>query len=89
MSAKIELFTTRRCPYCDRAKRLLDRKGATYEEIYVDSDSEKLAEMIARTQRRSVPQIFIGDRHIGGYEDMVELDQDGELDRLLNPSTSL
>ena len=83
MSGKVQVFSTHRCPYCERAKRLLDRKGVQYEEIYVDTDQEKLAEMITRTQRRSVPQIFIGDTHIGGYDNMVELDQDGKLDTLI------
>ena len=84
MSIKVEVFTTARCPYCGWAKRLLDKKGVAYEEIRVDLDRAKLEELTARVKRTSVPQIFIGDRHIGGYDNMVELDQDGELDKLLN-----
>ena len=88
IDAKVQIFTTHRCPYCDGAKRLLDKKGVTYKEIYVDVEQERLAEMVARSQRRSVPQIFIGDTHIGGYDDMVELDYDGKLDELISQASA-
>jgi glutaredoxin 3 len=79
----IVLYTTQICGYCQRAKRLLDRKGVTYDEIRVDVDAER-REMSARSGGRdTVPQLFIGERHVGGFEEMVDLDLDGELDPLL------
>ena len=83
MSAKVEIFTSANCSYCGWAKRLLDRKGVSYEELRVDTDSTNREKLTKRTSRTSVPQIFIGDTHVGGYNDMVELDQAGDLDKLL------
>ncbi|MCI4677769.1 glutaredoxin 3 [Rhodoblastus acidophilus] len=81
---KIEIYTTQTCPYCVRAKALLSKKGVNFEEIRVDYDPPRRAEMVARANGRyTVPQIFIGDRHIGGCDDLYELDHDGELDALL------
>ncbi|MCF6302700.1 MAG: glutaredoxin 3 [Devosiaceae bacterium] len=81
--AKIEIFTTSSCPFCFAAKNLLDKKKAPYEETEV-SDPVKRAAMIERTKgRRSVPQIFIDDFHVGGFDDLVELDRAGKLDPLL------
>jgi len=82
--AKIVMYCTAVCPYCINAERLLLRKGVTeIEKIRVDLDPEQRLIMEQRSQRRTVPQIFIGDRHIGGFDDMVELDQAGELAPLL------
>ena len=85
MSApEIVIYTTGICPYCVRAKQLLQRKGASYQEIRVDQDAEQFATMMERSQgRRSVPQIFIGDYHVGGFDDLSELNTDGKLDDLL------
>ncbi len=81
---EVIIYTTGICPYCDRAKQLLKRKGADYQEIRVDQDTEQLAVMVERAQgRRSVPQIFIGDYHVGGFDDLAELSMDGKLDDLL------
>lgn len=80
---QITIYTTQICPYCSRARRLLKRKGVTFEEIPVDHDSRQMTAMIERSQRHTVPQIFIDDRHIGGYDDMALLDARGELDPLL------
>jgi len=77
------MYSTRWCPSCVMAKRLLAAKGIAVEEVAVDSDPARRIEMVRRTGRRSVPQIFIGDRHIGGFEDMAELEHKGELDPLL------
>jgi len=78
------MYCTAVCPYCINAERLLLRKGVTeIEKIRVDLDPEQRLIMEQRSQRRTVPQIFIGDRHIGGFDDMVELDQAGELAPLL------
>lgn len=82
--AKIEIYSTQFCPYCVRAKDLLDQKGATYTEIKVDTDAAKFEEMLARSEgRRTVPQIFINDQGIGGFDDLWALEQAGELDTLL------
>lgn len=77
------MYSTRFCPSCVRAKRLLAAKGVEIEEVAVDSDPTRRIEMVQRTGRRSVPQIFIGERHIGGFEEMAELEHKGELDPLL------
>lgn len=79
----IEMYTTGLCPYCFAAKRLLDGKGANYDEIRVDKEPARRQEMMERSQRRTVPQIFVGDHHVGGYDDLAALDAKGELDNLL------
>ena len=81
--AKVEIYTTASCSYCLAAKMLLKQNGYGYEEIRVDTDPAKLSEMLGRTQQRSVPQIFIDGRHIGGFDDLSALDASGELDRLI------
>lgn len=81
--AKIEIYTSPFCGYCARAKSLLDRKGAEYEEADVMMDDNKRAEMRSRTNRTSVPQIFINGQHIGGSDDLAALEQAGKLDALL------
>ena len=81
--AKIEIYTTPFCGYCARAKGLLDRKGAAYEETDVMMDDKKRAEMRARANRTTVPQIFINGQHIGGSDDLAALERAGKLDPLL------
>jgi glutaredoxin 3 len=71
------------CPYCVRAKSLLQSKGIEYEEIRVDLDRDRMVEMMQRSNRRTVPQIFIDDFHVGGFDDMAQLDAYGKLDPLL------
>lgn len=83
MARKVEIYTTPICPYCFRAKRLLDAKGVSYDEIDVMRDSGKRAEMMERSGRRTVPQIFIGGTHIGGSDDLDALDREGQLDAVL------
>jgi glutaredoxin 3 len=80
---EILIYTTNICPYCVMAKRLLDKKGATYIEIKVDSQTGLREEMMRKTKRRTVPQIFIGDLHVGGFDDLYALDQQKKLDILL------
>ncbi|MBK5970661.1 MULTISPECIES: glutaredoxin 3 [Thiorhodovibrio] len=80
---KIEMYSTAACPYCVRARRLLHKKGVEFNEIRIDEEPSREAEMIQRSERFTVPQIFIGERHIGGYDDMAELDMDDALDPLL------
>lgn len=83
--ANVEMYTTQVCPYCVRAKDLLKRKGVSVTEYRVDTDDAKRDEMLTRANgKRSVPQIFINDRHIGGCDDLYALDSKGELDGLLN-----
>lgn len=80
--ATIIIYSSLTCPYCDHAKDLLDQKGLKYNEINVDKDPNKLAEMIDRTGRRTVPQIFIDGKYIGGFDDLRNLSENGSLDRL-------
>ena len=79
----IVIYSTAMCPYCVRAKMLLQRKGMRWEEKRIDLDHELADEMLKRSRRRTVPQIFIDDHHVGGYDDMAELDAMGQLDPLL------
>ncbi len=84
MAVRIQMYTTAVCPYCVRAEQLLRQRGvADIEKIRIDLDPERKDEMIARTGRRTVPQIFIGDRHIGGCDDLYAVDRAGELVPLL------
>lgn len=82
--AKIEIYTTARCPYCARAKALLDRKGLGYMEIRIDEEPEKRDEMLSQSEgRQTVPQIFINARGIGGFDELWELEQSKKLGELL------
>jgi len=82
--AKIEIYTKAFCPFCTRAKRLLESKGADFEEFDITLGGPKRVEMIERAQgRTTVPQIFIDGRHIGGSDDLAALDREGGLDPLL------
>ena len=80
---RIVVYSTDWCPFCTRARGLLERKGAKFEIIDVDERPEARAEMMARSGRRTVPQIFIGDTHVGGCDDLYALDAAGGLDPLL------
>lgn len=80
----IEVFSSTFCPYCDRAKALLKKKGVAFTEINIETESSRRDEMIARAGgRRTVPQIFIGKTHVGGCDDLYALDRAGKLDPLL------
>ncbi|MGL6159469.1 glutaredoxin 3 [Microbulbifer sp.] len=81
--AQVVIYTTRFCPYCIRAKYLLDSKGVEYREISVDGDPELRAQMAARAGSRTVPQIWIGEHHVGGCDQLVALERSGQLDKLL------
>lgn len=81
--AKVLVYTTLVCPYCVQAKRLLDSKGVAYEEIRVDLDAMRRQEMMERSGRRTVPQIFINGQAIGGCDDLYALERAGTLDSLL------
>jgi glutaredoxin 3 len=84
MAAKVEIYTWRTCPFCIRAKGLLKQKGVNFTEYAIDGDEAARAQMAKRANgRRSLPQIFIDDRHVGGCDDIYELDARGKLDPLL------
>ena len=83
MPATVKMYSTRFCPYCIRARFLLDSKDVSYTDIGVDARPELRREMMEKSGRRTVPQIWIGDRHVGGYDDLAQLEQRGELDDLL------
>ena len=83
----IEIYTTPLCPYCHAAKQLLSRKGVEFTEIDVSGDPKRRSDMVSRANgRMTVPQIFIGSTHVGGYDDLSALDRFGKLDALLGPS---
>ncbi|MCP8467373.1 glutaredoxin 3 [Pseudomonas sp. ZM23] len=82
--SSVLIYTSAWCPYCIRAKALLDRKGVAYEEISVDGKPGIRAEMIDKAGRTSVPQIWIGDTHVGGCDDLYALERAGKLDTLLS-----
>jgi glutaredoxin 3 len=85
MTAPVKMYTSAVCPYCIRAERLLDAKGVTnIEKIRVDLDPDQKVEMMQKTGRRTVPQIYVGSTHVGGFDDLYALDQAGKLDPLLN-----
>ncbi|MCG6886812.1 MAG: glutaredoxin 3 [Proteobacteria bacterium] len=83
----VVIYCTRFCPYCVRARMLLDSKQIDYTEIPIDQQPERRAEMEQRSQRTSVPQIFIGDYHVGGCDDLFALEAAGELEAKLGLST--
>jgi glutaredoxin 3 len=80
---EVVMYCTDVCPYCQRAERLLKSKGVKIKKIRVDENRGKLKEMIKRTGRNTVPQIYIGNKHVGGFDDLSELDIMDELDELL------
>ncbi|HZR04063.1 MAG TPA: glutaredoxin 3 [Burkholderiales bacterium] len=83
MTKRVVMYATGYCGYCSMAERLLRSKGVEFDKIRVDLEPERRAEMMERSRRRTVPQIFIGDVHVGGYDDLAALDRAGELDPLL------
>jgi glutaredoxin 3 len=87
-AAPVVMYSTAYCGYCQRARNLLERKGVAVQEIKVDEDARERETMLQRSGgRRTVPQIFIGERHVGGYDDLAALDRSGELDQLLMSKT--
>lgn len=83
---QVLMYTTAICPYCVAAKNFLKQKGASWTEVRIDLDAERRREMLDRARRTSVPQIFIDDFHVGGFDDMVALDRAGKLAPLLQVS---
>jgi glutaredoxin 3 len=87
--AEVMMYTTGRCPYCDYAERLLRAKGvADIAKVRVDLEPARRAEMMSRTGLRTVPQIYIGEFHVGGYEELAALDRAGKLDSMLSASAA-
>lgn len=84
MSTQVVMYSTRFCPYCMRARALLEGKGVSYTDIGVDGRPELRAQMVERSGRYTVPQIWIGEQHVGGYDDIALLDRQGRLDQLLS-----
>ena len=80
---KALMYTTAVCPYCQMAERLLTAKGVEIDKVRIDLDPARRSEMMEKTGRRTVPQIYIGDTHVGGYDDLAALDRAGKLDPLL------
>jgi glutaredoxin 3 len=83
MTVQVVMYATRWCPYCERARQLLARKGISFEEIDIDGSPERKREMVTRSGRTSVPQIFVGSTHVGGCDDLHALEARGGLDPLL------
>lgn len=83
MNQPVTVYVADWCPYCQRAKGLLQQKNVAFNEINVEDDERFREEMFARSKRRTVPQIFIGDKHVGGCDDLFALDRSGELDPLI------
>ncbi|HQV40524.1 MAG: glutaredoxin 3 [Moraxellaceae bacterium] len=81
--AEIIIYTTPICPYCVRAKQLLKQKGAEWTEVDVSRDANERMALMERTKQRTVPQIFINDQHVGGFDDLYALDRAGKLDAML------
>jgi glutaredoxin 3 len=77
------MYSTAWCPYCVRARRLLDQRGVSYKDIQVEQQPQLRQQMQTLSGRHTVPQIWIGDTHVGGYTDLLELDLDGQLDTML------
>ncbi|WP_374305183.1 glutaredoxin 3 [Methylocella sp.] len=84
---QITIYTTASCPYCQRAKALFAQKGLAFKEIPVDDDFKMRAELAERTGRRTVPQIFFGERHVGGCDDLYELNDEGKIEQILAEQT--
>ena len=84
MSATVVMYSTRFCPYCVRARSLLDSKKVDYTDIGVDGRADLRNEMIERSGRYTVPQIWIGEQHVGGFDDLAQLERQGRLDELLS-----
>ncbi len=87
MTAAVTMYSTRFCPYCIRARMLLESKQVKYTDISVDGDPELRREMMQRSGRRTVPQIWVGGQHVGGFDDLARLEQQGSLDQLLQQAS--
>lgn len=82
-SKQVVMYTKSSCPFCTAARSLFRDKNVEFTEIAIDGDADRRSEMIERSGRRTVPQVFIGDEHVGGFDDLDALEQEGALDRML------
>ncbi len=80
---KVIIYSTKICPYCMRAKNFFMKKDIPFEDIMIDQDPDQMRIMMEKSKRQSVPQIFIGDYHVGGFDDLIEHDMEGKLEDLL------
>jgi len=80
---KVVMYCTDSCQYCQKAEKLLKKKGVVIDKINIEGNKSKIKEMLKRSKRNTVPQIFIGDKHIGGFDDLAELEVIGRLDKIL------
>ena len=87
--SEVVLYGTRFCPFCTAARRLLTARGLTFQDVPLDNDPALRASVMARSSRNTVPQIWIGDLHVGGYTELLGLKDNGELDGLVNPGVEL
>ncbi|MBT5388478.1 MAG: glutaredoxin 3 [Porticoccaceae bacterium] len=87
--SQVVLYGTRFCPFCTAARRLLTAKGINYQDIALDTDPKLRAEIMEKSSRNTVPQIWVGDVHVGGYTDLLELDVQGTLDSLINAGVEM
>ena len=85
----VVLYGTRFCPFCTAARRLLTARGINFQDVPLENNPALRASVMARSSRNTVPQIWIGDRHVGGYTELLALEDDGELDGLVNPGVEL
>jgi glutaredoxin 3 len=85
--AQVLMYCTAACPFCQSAERLLEQKGARVDKVRVDLEPERRGEMMQRSGRRTVPQIWVGERHVGGCDDLYALDREGALDPLLKATS--
>lgn len=83
-NSHVVMYATSRCRFCAAARDLLRSKNVTWTEVSLDAEPDKRAEMMTRSGERTVPQVFVGDQYIGGFDDLDALDQEGALDRMLN-----
>lgn len=83
MSAPVTVYRTQQCPYCSAAKRLLEQRKIAFTEVFLDEDPQRMAELKDRLGWRTVPMIFVGEHFVGGYTDLKQIDDSGELARLL------
>jgi glutaredoxin 3 len=87
MASKVTLYTKQQCPFCVRAKRLLDRKGVVYDEVSVEGNDELRIWLVEKSGQMTVPQIFVGERSLGGFSDIDALDREGKLDPILRAAS--
>jgi glutaredoxin 3 len=87
MASKVTVYTKQQCPFCVRAKRLLDKKGVAYDEVSVEGNDDLRTWLVEKSGQMTVPQIFVGERSLGGFSDIDALDREGKLDPILRAAS--